>query len=29
VFAGDFIEAVREITEVGRTSRKMRFERAR
>ena len=26
VFAGDFIEAVGEITEVGRTSRKMRFE---
>ena len=26
VFAGDFIEAEGEITEVGRTSRKMRFE---
>lgn len=26
VFAGDFIEAVGEIVEVGRTSRKMRFE---
>lgn len=26
VFAGDFIEAIGEIVEVGRTSRKMRFE---